>query len=1299
MPCCSKPAALLRSAALALLLAVPYRFLPDVLPAAVLPLWGLCCTAAVHFFYKKGIRAAAALLLGFLALGLIPAAALGVLALVPHLLADILFLRIKAVFELLMLTGVLAVCSAVLFLYTERWRRFEPLAAILLCALLFFSQQHYRLTAFSHPLWAVGFAGAFMLLQIALLAIPVVQRRRFSVFLAVFLCIATALLIFFTQRFTKASVSNNGGLLEQKLFEFDFSPFLKLQDEVKMNTNLVMVVHIDQEYDSHLFRRMYLSGWSPQQGFYEKAAPGEDEQPLQVPKQPAALPHRRFQCRETVTQEIFAVTLDPASLVALDYPLSVTPYTVWDTVSFKGAYQAESEVLHGVPLDLITAEPPSGNAEEGLSEKALHFYTAVDPGTKALLQPIAEELTTDFPLYYDKIYRLLDYFREGEYRYSLHPGLAPDGDQLRYFVTEGKKGYCSYFAFAYCLMLRSIGIPARIAAGFFLQPESGILNYYPVRANMAHAWVEVFFPYLGWVDIDPTTEQLADDESVDYAFHAGGDQFTQLLDEILLNRSSLRARHEDADRGQEAGTVMRQVLTFVTSYRYVLTGGIVLALLLLLSFLRLSPYVIIKFSRNNRKILLTLRKLHKNPSRRFYALTQKAKFAPVCTDADKTEALMLYRAERLYRKELLNHEEREQWKGKKKLRWAVGKTQAHKTGTMQEGTAPCAEQTEINGSGDGQSGRKKRGVLRIMRILRAKFLVLFFCLVVPVPLFCVPGAEELLRTIDKAMQAENWDGAAALLEEGIVQYPANELFQLKRGDLYFNNGLYEPAYRSFTEGLRINRYNIKLLYGAANAAAALNKEEEARQFLHEYLSYNPTDIFAWSSYGWLCFKTHRTVEGIKAMLDARASYGDDGCIANALGNLYGELFDYTNAAYYYTKGIELALQHNAVYSASVYSYNKAILEAAFYHFAQAEEDARNASDFFERASGYLILGELEERKNNFEYAVRYYTQSAEHNRTPLPLINLAKIHLRMGQWERAEQYIIQIDRVTDQSWIANFGMSTAQFYSERYNLYQMLYKKKYAAEKMRIPVGVKDFCIRHKNLIHYWAQAQYYRAAYSISHLTLAQEYVQPFADSTAHELYKNSFYYKAFESIPFKAVRYLRRAEALETSVIPKAQASYLAERGILLRDARLLREALELLDPTWERELRDQAAAVLISCTRTSGQRNELYRDLLQSNPACFPEYWIRLPVRLVCTGSDEGGRRQTQKRLSAALQKSLFTVSAAAPFTLYADCTTHGLSLSLTGDDGTVYIRSGYPESVKDKAAAARCVNQLAVRLFRR
>jgi len=120
--------------------------------------------------------------------------------------------------------------------------------------------------------------------------------------------------------------------------------------------------------------------------------------------------------------------------------------------------------------------------------------------------------------------------------------------------------------------------------------------------------------------------------------------------------------------------------------------------------------------------------------------------------------------------------------------------------------------------------------------------------------------------------------------------------------------------------------------------------------------------------------------------------------------------------------------------------------------------------------------------------------------------------------EQAEQYIAQIERVTDQSWIANFGMSAAQFDAERYGLYLVLYEKKYAAEKMKVAETVKDFFLRQRNLWIYSAFLQYYRALSGICNLKLAKEYHAADSKSSMHAFYKNSFYYRAFESIPFNS-------------------------------------------------------------------------------------------------------------------------------------------------------------------------------------
>ena len=132
--------------------------------------------------------------------------------------------------------------------------------------------------------------------------------------------------------------------------------------------------------------------------------------------------------------------------------------------------------------------------------------------------------------------------------------------------------------------------------------------------------------------------------------------------------------------------------------------------------------------------------------------------------------------------------------------------------------------------------------------------------------------------------------------------------------------------------------------------------------------------------------------------------------------------------------------------------------------------------------------------------------------------------------------------------------------------------------------------------------------------------------------------------------------------------------------------------------KELREQTAAALILCTRNTELRTALYQELLQSNPACFPEHWIRLPVTLACTGADERLSKQTEKRITATLNKSLFTVSEYASFSITAVCTESSIRLSLIGQNGSIYFRYEYPVPVSDKHEAAACVNRFAERLFR-
>jgi transglutaminase-like putative cysteine protease len=86
----------------------------------------------------------------------------------------------------------------------------------------------------------------------------------------------------------------------------------------------------------------------------------------------------------------------------------------------------------------------------------------------------------------------------------------PEGaDPIEWFLFESRTGFCDYYASAEVLMLRTLGIPARLAVGFAQGEYDPERNAYYVSAIDSHAWPEVFFPSYGWVEFEPTRSQPA----------------------------------------------------------------------------------------------------------------------------------------------------------------------------------------------------------------------------------------------------------------------------------------------------------------------------------------------------------------------------------------------------------------------------------------------------------------------------------------------------------------------------------------------------------------------------------------------------------------------------------------------------------------------------------------------------------------------------------------------------------------------------------------------------------------------
>ncbi len=123
---------------------------------------------------------------------------------------------------------------------------------------------------------------------------------------------------------------------------------------------------------------------------------------------------------------------------------------------------------------------------------------------------------------YEATVALLSWFRgeEGGFTYTEQPPVELSKAPLLSFL-ETKQGYCQHFAGTMALMLRYLGIPARVAAGFTSGSYKSGSESWVVTDHDAHAWVEVYFPGFGWLTFDPTPGR----GQIDAAFDPYSDRF------------------------------------------------------------------------------------------------------------------------------------------------------------------------------------------------------------------------------------------------------------------------------------------------------------------------------------------------------------------------------------------------------------------------------------------------------------------------------------------------------------------------------------------------------------------------------------------------------------------------------------------------------------------------------------------------------------------------------------------------------------------------------------------------------
>ena len=258
--------------------------------------------------------------------------------------------------------------------------------------------------------------------------------------------------------------------------------------------------------DDIAFRAKFIGPVPPQRQLYWRAAVlGHFDGRTWTQNSTRPLPPKSIQVAAGSAPIRYQVTMEPTGrrwLYALDIPVDV-PSVVGQRVFRTNTF----EVLSALPVNerlrydvasWTDFRLQSVGSPDDITE-ALQRPIGFNPATAELAQKLLQQSTDSTEL----IRLVLTYFRREPFRYTLEPPLL-NRNGIDDFLLTTRAGFCEHYAAAFVVLMRDLGIPARVVTGY----QGGELNpvdgYLEVRQSDAHAWAEVWLEQRGWVRVDPT---------------------------------------------------------------------------------------------------------------------------------------------------------------------------------------------------------------------------------------------------------------------------------------------------------------------------------------------------------------------------------------------------------------------------------------------------------------------------------------------------------------------------------------------------------------------------------------------------------------------------------------------------------------------------------------------------------------------------------------------------------------------------------------------------------------------------
>ena len=148
----------------------------------------------------------------------------------------------------------------------------------------------------------------------------------------------------------------------------------------------------------------------------------------------------------------------------------------------------------------VSTEPLSSKKLNSIEQR---FYKTLTVSNNQKSYQLAQQLKNSSANADELFNKLLDYFSQNNFSYTLTPTPMRGDDTLDQFMFNNKRGFCGHYASAAAFIFRSAGLPARVVSGYLGGEYNQSNDYITVRQYDAHAWVEVY-TNAGWKIFDAT---------------------------------------------------------------------------------------------------------------------------------------------------------------------------------------------------------------------------------------------------------------------------------------------------------------------------------------------------------------------------------------------------------------------------------------------------------------------------------------------------------------------------------------------------------------------------------------------------------------------------------------------------------------------------------------------------------------------------------------------------------------------------------------------------------------------------